>query len=170
MQEREGAVTFFGNPLTLEGSEIKVGDRVPDCTLLRSDLSPYSMSDGISEVSLIASVPSLDTPVCDAEVRRLSEEVAKLCNVRVLTVSADLPFAQARWCGAQGIDNVTMLSDHRELAFGKAFGIAIKELRILGRALFVVDADGRVTHVEYVRELTEHPDYEAALSALKQAA
>jgi thioredoxin-dependent peroxiredoxin len=170
MQERTGAATFFGNPLTLEGSEIKVGDRVPDCTLLKPDLSTFSMREGMSEVTLIASVPSLDTPVCDAEVRRLSGEAAKLDNVRVVAVSADLPFAQARWCGAQGVDNITMLSDHRELAFGKAFGIAIKELRLLGRALFVVDADGRVTHVEYVRELTEHPDYEAALSALKRAA
>ena len=170
MQEREGAATFLGNPLTLEGSEIKVGDRVPDCTVLKPDLSPFSMSEGTDDLTLIASVPSIDTPVCDAELRRLSGEAAKLGNVRVLAVSADLPFAQARWCGAQGIDNVTMLSDHHELAFGKAFGIAIKELRLLGRALFVVDADGRVTHVEYVRELTEHPDYEAALSALKRSA
>ncbi|MDQ4145015.1 MAG: thiol peroxidase [Actinomycetota bacterium] len=170
MKQREGAATFLGNPLTLEGSEVKVGDRIPDITLMKPDLTTYSLSEGMGEARLIASVPSIDTPVCDAEIRRLSEEVAKLDNVRILAVSADLPFAQARWCAAQGLDKVTMLSDHRELAFGKALGISIKELRLLGRAIFVLDPEGRVTHVEYVRELTEHPDYEAAVSALKRAA
>jgi thiol peroxidase len=170
MDQPDGTVTFLGNPLTLEGSEVKVGDRLPDITLIKPDLTPYSLSEGTGQVTLIASVPSLDTPVCDAEVRRLSQEASRLDNVRVLAVSADLPFAQARWCGAQGIDNVTMLSDHRDLDFGKAFGISIKELRLLARALFVIDAQGRVTHVEYVRELTEHPDYEAAVSALRRAA
>ena len=170
MNQPEGTVTFLGNPLTLEGSEVKVGDRLPDVTLMKPDLTAYSLSEGTGQVTLIASVPSVDTPVCDAEIRRLSQEASRLGNVRVLAVSADLPFAQARWCGARGIDNVTMLSDHRDLAFGKALGIAIKELRLLGRALFVLDAQGRVTYAEYVRELTEHPDYEVALRDLKRAA
>lgn len=169
MEERLGATTFVANPLTLMGSEIGVGDTAADFDVLTPALETYSLEDGRGEVRLVAAVPSLDTPVCDSEVLRLSEEAQTLGNVRVLVVSADLPFAQERWRRERGVDNVTVLSDHRALSFGTAFGIAIKELRLLGRAIFVIDPENRVRYVEYVRELTEHPDYEAALDAVRAA-
>src|ERR1051326_3592781 len=165
MGERVGAAALFGQPLTLLGREIKVGESAQDFTVIRPDFRTYSLNDGRGELRLVASLPSLDTPVCDAEARRFSEEAAKL-GMTVLLVSADLPFAQTRWCAANGIDNVTMLSDHRDVSFGMAFGVAIKELRILSRALFVVAPEHRVRHAEYVTELSDHPDYDAALASL----
>lgn len=164
------AITFKGNPVTLLGSEVKVGDKAPDFTVLAAGLVPYSLADGTGKVRLISVVPSIDTGVCDAQTRRFNEEAAKLDNVEVLTVSVDLPFAQARWCGAAGIENVKMLSDHRDLSFGEAFGVAIKELRLLARAIFVLDAENNVTYVEYVSEATNHPDYEKAIAAVKETA
>lgn len=168
--ERQGAITFKGNPMTLLGPEIKVGDKAPDFTALAAGLAPYSLNDGTGKIRLISVVPSIDTGVCDAQTRRFNEEAAKLDNAEVLTVSVDLPFAQARWCGAAGIENVKMLSDHRDLSFGQAFGVAIKELRLLARAIFVLDADNTVTYVEYVSEATNHPDYEKAIAAVKETA
>ncbi|AMA71730.1 MULTISPECIES: thiol peroxidase [Aneurinibacillus] len=168
--ERAGAVTFKGNPVTLIGEEVKVGDTAKDFTVLAQGLQPYSLNDGKGTVHLISVVPSIDTGVCDAQTRRFNEEASKLPNVEVLTVSVDLPFAQARWCGAAGIENVKMLSDHRDLSFGEAFGVAIKELRLLTRAIFVLDKDNKVTYVEYVPEVTNHPDYEKAIAAAKEAA
>ena len=167
MEERHGGTTFLEKPLTLVGKEIEVGDRAADFEVLTTGLEKYSRDDGKGEVRLVAAVPSLDTPVCQAEILRLSEETEALENVRVVVVSADLPFAQDRWWREHGVDNATFLSDHRDLSFGKAFGVAIKEFRLLGRAIFVIDPDDRVRYVEYVRELTEHPDYQAALAAVK---
>ncbi len=169
-EERVGAATYLGSPLTLVGTEITVGDQAPDFEVVTSELVPYSLKDGHGEVRVIASLASVDTPVCDLEIRRLSKAARELGNLRFVVVSADLPFAQARWLKAQGIDNATALSDHRELAFGRAFGVAIKELRILSRALFILDPNDRVSYVEYVKELADHPDYDALLGAIKRAA
>jgi thioredoxin-dependent peroxiredoxin len=163
------SVTFKGNAVTLLGNEVKVGDQAPDFKVLANDMSEVTLQDTKGQVRLISAVPSLDTGVCDAETRRFNEEAVKLDNVKVLTVSVDLPFAQKRWCGAAGIENVQTVSDHRELSFGEAYGVAIKELRLLARAVFVVDSSDKVTYVQYVSEVTDHPDYEAAVEAAKQA-
>ncbi|TCN24428.1 thiol peroxidase [Mesobacillus foraminis] len=162
-------ITFKGNPVTLLGNEVKVGDQAPNFTVLANDLSEVTLQDSKGSVRLISVVPSIDTGVCDAQTRRFNEEAAKLDNVKVLTVSVDLPFAQKRWCGANGIDNVQTLSDHRDLSFGEAYGVAIQELRLLARAVFVVDSNDKVTYAEYVSEATNHPDYEAAVQAAGQA-
>ncbi len=168
-QERAGAVTFKGNPLTLIGPEIKAGDKAPNFQLLAKDLSAVTLNDSKGKVRLISVVPSLDTPVCDQQTRRFNEEAAKLpANVEVLTVSADLPFAQARFCGAANINRVKTLSDHKEVSFGQAYGVLIKELRLLARSVFVIDQSERVQHVELVKEVTNHPNYDAALAAVRK--
>ncbi|MFJ7407272.1 MULTISPECIES: thiol peroxidase [unclassified Lysinibacillus] len=164
-------ITFKKGPVTLIGKEVKVGDQAPDFTVLANDLSPVSLTDSEGKIRLFSVVPSLDTGVCDAQTRRFNEEAANLGdNVVIYTVSVDLPFAQKRWCGAAGIDAVQTVSDHRDLSFGEAYGVYIKELRLLARAVFVVDAAGKVTYVEYVPEATDHPDYEAAIAAVKALA
>jgi thiol peroxidase len=163
------SVTFANNPVTLIGNEVKVGDKAPDFTVLANNLSPVTLADSKGSVRLISVVPSLDTGVCDAQTRRFNEEAAKLDNVKILTISVDLPFAQSRWCGAAGIDKVQTLSDHRDLSFGEAFGVAMKENRLLARAVFVVDSNDVVTYAEYVPEVTTHPNYEAAIEAAKAA-
>ena len=168
-QERTGVVTFKGNPVTLVGNEVKVGDTAPDFTVLANDLSPVTLADSKGSVRIISVVPSLDTGVCDQQTRRFNEEAASLEGVRVLTISVDLPFAQKRWCGAAGVDRVQTLSDHRDLSFGTAYGVVIKELRLLARAVFVVDKNDKVVYVEYVPEVTNHPNYEAAIEAAKSA-
>lgn len=163
------AITFKGNPVTLLGTEVKVGETAPDFTVLANDLSPVTLASSKGKVRLISVVPSIDTGVCDAQTRRFNEAAASLDNVQILTISVDLPFAQKRWCAAAGIDQVQTLSDHRDLSFGKAFGVAIEELRLLARAVFVVDSNDVVTYVEYVAEATDHPNYEAAIEAAKAA-
>lgn len=163
------SITFKGNPVTLLGNEVKVGDKAPDFKVLANDLSEVTLADSKGQVRLISVVPSIDTGVCDAQTRRFNEEAAKLGNVKILTVSVDLPFAQKRWCAAAGIENVQTVSDHRDLSFGEAYGVAIKELRLLARAVFVLDSNDNVTYVEYVSEATNHPNYEAAIEAAKQA-
>ena len=168
MKERDSVVTMHGEGLTLLGSEVKVGDKVEDIALVGKDLSEVRLSSFQGKVCVISVVPSLDTPVCDAMTRRFNEEAAKLgAEVVILTVSMDLPFAQARWCGAAGIDNVVTLSDHRDAAFGEAFGVLIKGVRLLARAVFVVDTDGVLQYQQIVPELTEEPDYGEVLSAVK---
>jgi len=168
MSERPGAVTFHGNPLTLLGQEIKVGDTAPQFEALDNSLAPAKLSAFQGKVVIISAVPSLDTPVCDLETRRFNAEAAKLGQeVVVLTISMDLPFAQKRWCGAAGVTHVTTLSDHKDAAFGLAYGVLIKELRLLTRAVFVVDRKGVVRYVELVKEITHEPDYDAALTAVK---
>ena len=161
-------VTFKNGPVTLIGNEVKVGDAAPDFTVLANDLSPVTLNDSEGKIRLFSVVPSLDTGVCDAQTRKFNEAAAELGdNVVIYTVSMDLPFAQKRWCGAAGIENVVTVSDHRAGSFGEAYGVLIEELRLLARAIFVVDANDKVTYVEYVSEATNHPNYEAAIEAVK---
>lgn len=161
-------VRFKGNPVTLTGNEVKIGEQAPNFLVLDHELSPVTLEDSKGTVRIISVVPSVDTPVCDQQTRRFNEEAANLNGVTVLTVSVDLPFAQKRWCGAAGIDQVQTLSDHRDLSFGNAYGVVIEELRLLARAIFVIDKLDKVVHVEYVSEVTEHPDYEAAIGAARK--
>jgi len=164
MKERTGIVTFKGSPLTLVGEEIRLGDEAPNFTVLDSDLSPFEFRPAEGKIFIIASVPSLDTPVCDREVRRFNDEATKLGpDVEILTISMDLPFAQKRWCGAAGIERVRTFSDHRDASFGSAYGVLVKELRLLARAVFVVAPDGKIKYVEIVKEMTDEPDYGALL-------
>lgn len=167
MIKRKNIVTIEGNPLTLVGPEIKVGDVAPDFTVLNQNLAPVKLSDAKGKKVLISIAPSIDTSVCAAQTRKFNEEVAKLDDVAIYCISVDLPFALGRFCAAEGIDAVQTLSDHKDLNFGEQYGFAIEELRLLARGIVVVDADGKVTHVEYVPEVTDHPDYEAALAAVK---
>lgn len=170
-EERVGAVTMRGNPLTLIGPELKPGDKAPNVTLVGRDMKPVTLDNFKGKVKIIASIPSLDTPVCDAETRRFNEEAAKLPgDVQVLTVSMDLPFAAARWCGAAGIDKVTTLSDWRAAEFGQKYGALIKELHLLARAIFVLDKNDKLTHVEYVKEVANQPNFEATIEAARKAA
>ena len=168
MSERAGAVTFQGAPLTLVGPELKAGDTAPDFTVLGNDLSEVKLSDFAGQVRIVSVVPSLDTPVCDTQTRRFNEAAASLGDdVVILTISMDLPFAQQRWCAAAGVEAVRTLSDHRDAGFGRAWGVLIQELRLLSRALFVVDREGTIRHVEVVAEITHEVDYDAALAAAK---
>ena len=169
MQERAGIVTMKGNPVTLIGPELKVGDKAPDFIVVGNDLSQVSLESFRGKVCIISSVPSLDTPVCDMETRRFNSEASRLGdNVVVLTISMDLPFAQKRWCGAAGVDRVVTLSDHRDGSFGRAYGVLIKDLRLLARAVFVIDKEGRITYLELVKEIASEPDYEALLAAVAE--
>jgi thiol peroxidase len=158
-----------GNPLTLIGPELKVGDKAPDFKLVDNSLKNVTLAETGHNVRIISVVPSLDTPVCDAQTKRFNEEAAKLPGVDILTVSMDLPFAQKRWCGAFGVDKVKMLSDHRDGSFGSNYGTLIKDLRIESRAIFVLDPNNTIRHVEYVKEVAEHPNYDTALSAARSA-
>jgi thiol peroxidase len=169
MEERKGMITMKGNPLTLLGKALKVGDRAPDFGVSDNNLSPVNLSAYKGKVCIISAVPSLDTPVCDLETRRFNQEAANLSpDIVILTVSMDLPFAQKRWCGAAGVDKVITLSDHKDASFGAAYGVLIKELRLLARAVFVVDRKGVIQYIEIVKELTQEPNYEAALQAAKK--
>lgn len=165
--ERQGATTFKGSPLTLVGPELKAGDKAPDFEVVDVKMQPVTLGNTAGEVRIFSVVPSLDTPVCDMQTKRFNEEAAKLPNVKMYTVSMDLPFAQKRWCGAFGVDNITMLSDHKNGSFGEHYGTLIKEWRVESRAIFVVDKDNNVKHVEYVKEVADHPNYDAALAAAK---
>jgi thiol peroxidase len=166
--ERPNGTKFQGNPLTLIGPEIRVGDKAPAFTARGQDLKPFSLEDTKGKIRLFSAVPSLDTPVCDAETRRFNVEAAKLGDkVEIVTVSLDLPFAQKRWCAAAGIDKIKVVSDYYDRSFSQAFGTLIKELHLSSRAIFVVDDKDVVRYVEYVPEVTTHPDYDRALSAMK---
>jgi len=167
-QERKNAATFKGGPLTLIGPELKVGDKAPDFKLVDTGLKSVSLVDSKGKTRLVSVVPSIDTPVCDLQTKRFNQEASKLpASVTVLTVSMDLPFAQGRWCGLAGADKIQMLSDYQEHAFGQAYGVLIKELKLLSRAVFVIGPDDRIQYVEYVKEVTEHPDYEKVLGFIK---
>ncbi|MCK9377941.1 MAG: thiol peroxidase [Syntrophobacterales bacterium] len=167
MVERPGIITMKGNPLTLMGREIQVGDQAPDCEVIANDLSPFKLASLQGRVAILSAVPSLDTPVCNIETRRFNEEAAKLgANVAILTISMDLPFAQKRWCAAAGVERVKTYSDHRDAAFGLAYGVLIKELRLLARAVFVIDKAGVVRYLELVKEVANEPDYDAILQAV----
>lgn len=162
-------ITFKNNPMTLPNKEVKVGDQAPDFTVLSTDLSPVTLKDTTGKIRLVSVVPSLDTGVCSDQTRRFSDEAASLGdNVEVLTISADLPFAQKRWTEINKVDAITTLSDHRDLSFGEAYGLTMQELRLLARSVFVLDENDKVTYVEYVAEGTDHPNYEKALNAVKE--
>jgi len=167
--ERAGATTLKGNPLTLVGPELKPGDKAPDFSMVDNGLKPITLGDTGSTVRIFSVVPSLDTPVCDAQTKRFNEEAASLPGVEIYTVSMDLPFAQKRWCGAFGVDKVKMLSDHKDGSFGSSWGTLIKELRIESRAIFVLNKDNSVRYVEYVKEVADFPNYDAALAAARSA-
>ncbi len=170
MQERKGVVTFKGSPMTLLGPEIQAGDKAPEFHVVDTALAPVSLSDYKGKVKILSAVPSLDTPVCDAETRRFNTEAAKLPgNVVVLTISLDLPFAQKRWCAAAGIDKVRTLSDYQDRSFAGAYGVLVKELMLLSRSIFVVDSNDTVRYVQHVKEITQEPDYAAALEAAAKA-
>ena len=167
MSERPGAITMKGNPLTLVGQEVRVGDQAPDFEVVANDLSPFKFSSMKGKVTIVSSVPSLDTPTCNIETQRFNDEAAKLGPaVAILTISMDLPFAQKRWCGAAGVERVKTYSDHRDAAFGQAYGVLIKELRLLARAVFVVDKAGVIRYTQLVKEVANEPNYDEVLQAV----
>ena len=163
-------VTMQGRPMTLAGPEIKVGDKAPDFKTLDNDMMPMKfLRNNLGKVSVILSVPSLDTPVCDLETRRFNKEAQSLSpDINILAISMDLPFAQKRWCGAAGITNVKTYSDHQKGAFGRAYGVLIKDLRLLARAIFVIDKEGVITYTQIVKEVTNEPNYDEVLSEIKK--
>jgi thiol peroxidase len=170
MTERSGATTLKGNPMTLVGDEVQVGQTAPDFSLKATDMSDKSLSDYAGKVKLISVVPSIDTPVCDTETRKFNEKAAALGDdVVILTVSVDTPMAFKRWCAAAGIDQVECLSDFKDHGFGKAYGVRMKETGLLARQVMVVDKNDKVTYVELVKEVADEPDYDAAIEAAKAA-
>lgn len=170
MEKRTGVVTFAGGPVTLVGPEVKVGQAAPDFTLLDNGLAPKTLKDFAGKVKVISVVPSLDTGVCDAQTRWFNQDATKLSDdVLVLTVSMDLPFAQKRWCGAAGVENVVTLSDHKDASFGENYGFLIEELRLLTRGVVVIDKNDKVTYVEYVPEVTHAVNFDATIEAIKAA-
>jgi thiol peroxidase len=167
--ERTGLVTMRGNPITLVGNEIKAGDMAPNFVVVDNTLKPVEFSQFAGKVCIISSVPSLDTPICDMSTRRFNQEAGNLgADTVILTISMDLPFAQARWCGATGVNAVKTLSDYKDASFGFAYGLLIKEHRLLARAVFVVDRNGKVQYVDLVKEIAQEPNYDAALAAAKK--
>src|SRR5271154_3356445 len=168
--ERTGATTLRGNPMTVLGPELKAGDQAPDFHAVDDSLKPVDLAATGHGVRIFSVVPSLDTPVCDAQTKRFNDEAGKLPSLTIYTFSMDLPFAQKRLCGAFGVDHVKMVSDHRDGSFGSAYGTLIKDLRIHSRAIFVLDPNNKLRYVEYVKEVGDHPNYEAARAAAKSAA
>lgn len=168
--ERKAAVTMKGNPLTLVGPELKAGDRAPEFTVVDGSMAPKSLKDYAGKIKVISVTPSIDTPVCDLQATWFNEDAAELGDVYVLNISMDLPFALNRYCAAKGFDKVATLSDHREASFGSAYGVLLKELRLLCRAVFVIDRDDVIRYVEVVPEVTNSVDYDALLAAVKALA
>lgn len=169
MEDKKNTVMFKGAPLTLAGNPVNVGKPAPNCVVTGNDMSPIKLSDFQDKIRVICSVPSLDTPVCDTETRKFNEHAASLGDdVKILVISMDLPFAQKRWCGAAGVNNLLTLSDYKDSEFGNAYGVIVKELGLLARAIFVVDKQGVIRYKEIVNEMTNEPDYEAALKAVKE--
>ena len=167
--ERKNIVRAHGNPVTLMGAEIKVGDKAPDFTVLDGNLKEIRLKDFEGKIKVISVTPSLDTPVCDLQARRFNQEAGKLPDsVAVLNVSMDLPFAISRFCTNAGIDKVKAYSDHRDASFGTAYGVLIKELRLLARSIFVIDRDTTIRYIEIVPELTDPPDYDRALKEVNK--
>lgn len=165
--EKRSVTTFAGNPVTLLGKEIKVGDKAPDFTCVKGDLSPFTLKDVEGKIKLISVVPSVDTGVCEVQTIRFNKEAAELKDVAIITISCDLPFAQARFCGDKGIDNAIVVSDYKDHSFGLVYGFLMEEFMLLNRGILVIDKDDTVKYVEYVSENTEHPNYEKALEAVK---
>ncbi|MCG8572695.1 MAG: thiol peroxidase [Spirochaetes bacterium] len=168
MEKRNNVVTLEGNPITLLGKEVKVGEQAQDFTVINNEVTPVKLSDYAGKVRILSIVPSVDTGVCAAQTRRFNEEAATLANVVILTISADLPFALGRFCAAEGIDKVVTLSDHKDVDFGTKYGFLIEELRILARGIVIVDQNNTIRYVEYVNEVTTHPDYDKALEEAKK--
>ncbi|MFC4556703.1 thiol peroxidase [Virgibacillus kekensis] len=162
-------VTFKENPVTLLGNELSAGDQAPDFTVLTNDLQEAKLSDYEGKVKLISVVPSIDTGVCSEQTQRFNKEAENIGNVQVLTISMDLPFAQKRWREVNKVQELEMLSDHRDADFGEKYGVLIKEMRLLSRSIFVVDSQNKITYTEYVSENTNHPDYDRALQEAKKA-
>ncbi len=167
MSKRTNEITFAGNYVTILGDKVEVGQKAPDFVALKNDLSEYKLSDNSGVTRVISVVPSVDTGVCALQTERFNREAANLPNVEIITISADLPFALGRFCGDKGIDNSVTLSDHKTLDFGTKYGYVIEELRLLTRGILVVDADDTIRYVEYVSEITDHPNYDAALEVVK---
>lgn len=170
LEKRTGIAHMHGNPLTLVGTEIKTGDKAPDFTVLTNDLKPFTLKDAGDGVKIISIVPSLDTGVCELQTLRFNKIATDLGDVTVLTISVDLPFAQKRFGGAKGIDKAIILSDHKDVSFGTNYGFLIDELRLLNRGIVILDKDNIVRYVEYVKENTEHPDYDKAIAEAKKLA
>jgi thiol peroxidase len=169
MEQRTGLVTMKGKPLTMVGSDVKIGQKAPDFVAIDNNLAAVKFSTYHGKICIISSVISLDTPVCDIQTRKFNEEASRLgSGVVILTLSMDLPFAQKRWCGAAGVDRIQTLSDHRDASFGTSYGVLIKEHRLLARAIFLVDREGLLQYKELVKEVTHEPDYDAVLSQLKK--
>jgi thiol peroxidase len=169
VKERNGIVTMKGTPWTLLGNELKVGDKAPEFELVNNDLAPFKFSSLAGKVAILSAVPSLDTPVCDMETRRFNKEAEKLGpDTAILTISMDLPFAQKRWCGAAGVNNVMTLSDYKNASFGESYGVLLKDLRLLARVIFVVDKKGIIKYIQYVKEVTDEPNYDEVLEAVKK--
>ena len=156
--------------MTLVGPELKAGDKAPNFEAVSDTLQPLDLQKTGHGVRIFSVIPSLDTPVCDAQTKRFNEEAGKQPEIEIYSVSMDLPFAQKRWCGNYGVDKVKMVSDHKTGSFGEHYGTLIKELRIESRAIFVVDKDNTIRHAEYVKEVADHPDYDAALSVARSLA
>lgn len=168
MSGQNRTVTMKGNPLVLVGNEVSVGEAAPDFVVVDNNLNPVKFSSFHGKICIISSVPSLDTPVCDLETKTFNEEAGRLEKaVAILTISMDLPFAQKRWCAAAGVDKVQALSDHRDASFGNAFGVLIRDLRLLARAVFLVDEGGVIRYIQLVKEITNEPDYKEIWDALK---
>ena len=168
--ERLDVISLNGNPLTLIGPELKIGDIAPEFEVVGKDMGVVGLPNTEGKVRVFSVIPSIDTPVCDTMTRRFTEEAAELSEVQIYAISMDLPFGQSRWCAAAGVENLVMLSDHRSASFGTNYGTLIKELRLQTRAIFVLDKADKIRHVEYVREISEHPDYEAALEVIRVVA
>lgn len=168
VKERKDGITFAGEEVVLLGDKIKVGVKAPEFTGIKPDMTEYSLKDAGDKIKIISVVPSLDTPVCELQTINFNEMASKLEGVQIITISVDLPFAQQRFCGAKGIDNLVTISDHRDLDFGIKYGFAMKDLRLLARGLVVLDRDNTVKYVEYVPEVTTHPDYEMAVEEVKK--
>lgn len=163
-------VTFNNEPVTLKGTQLEVNDTAPSFKVVANDLSVKTEEDYSGKLTLISVVPSIDTGVCSAQTTKFNQEADKFEDVNILTVSMDLPFAQGRWCSAEGVENLTMLSDYRYASFGENYGVLIEELRLLARSIFIIGEDNKVKYVEYVNEVTDHPNYDAALEKLKELA
>ncbi len=168
MNKRQDIVTMKKKPITLLGNEVKIGDIAPDFTVLDNNLNPYVFSNELASVKIISVVPSLDTSVCEFQTTHFNEKASEIDDVKIITISVDLPFAQKRFCVGKGIDKVKVYSDHKDLSFGLNYGFVMEELRLLARGIVIIDENNKVTYVEYVSEATDHPDYEKAIEEAKK--
>ncbi|MGE4282783.1 MAG: thiol peroxidase [Clostridia bacterium] len=167
---KANAVTLHGNPLSLRGVDIKIGDKAPDFKAVKQDLSEFNFyKDTAGKIRIISVIPSVDTGVCALQTIRFNQEASNLSDdIQIITISVDLPFAQGRFCGAEGIKNIQVISDHKDLSFGESYGFVIDELRLLARGIVLIDKDDNVRYLEHVKEVADHPDYDRVLQELKK--